>query len=326
MAVRVGIIGAGYVGGIHARILAADRRVQIVGVADVVSQRAEDLAHKVNARAFTSDQALLESGIDAVYVTTPNTRHKTPVLAALAQGIHVFCEKPMATSLDDARQILEAAHQSQAIYQVGHNRRFAPVYRFAREQIEAGFVPLSANVKMNRGELKNPAWVADRAITGGFLYESTLHLLDLIRWLMGDVAEVICRAESNVYPELDDFSMILTFTSGHHCVFSSCAHSTWAFPFERIELYGEHAQIITEEMEKVSCTLGLDQETNGRNYFQLPVPEKWGYRDEDQSFITSILEGRPPIVTAEDGYKAVELVEAAYRSARTGAAVKLPLA
>jgi myo-inositol 2-dehydrogenase/D-chiro-inositol 1-dehydrogenase len=270
--------------------------------------------------------ALLEAEVDAVYVCTPNTLHTEAVLAALHHGVHVFSEKPMATALSEARQILEATRTSRALYQVGHNRRFAPVYQFAKQQILAGFVPTSANVKMNRGELQNPPWVSDTRLTGGFLYESTVHLLDLLRWLMGEVVEVECRARANIYSELDDFVMLLTFASGQHGAFSSCAHTSWAFPFERVELYGDHAQIVTEEMERVMYSPGLGQASVRHDFFQLSMPEKWGYRAEDTRFVDAILAGKTPPVTAEDGYKAIELVAACYRSAQQdGARLRLPL-
>jgi myo-inositol 2-dehydrogenase / D-chiro-inositol 1-dehydrogenase len=324
MALEVGIIGAGYIGSVHAKNLMTDARVHILGVADVVRHKAEELALLVKGRPFPNAEALLDAGVEAVYVCTPNTLHTEAVLVALERNVHVFSEKPMATTLHEAQQILEAARTSRALYQIGHNRRFAPVYKFAKQKILEGFVPTSANVKMNRGELKHPSWVADTRVTGGFLYESTVHLLDMMRWLMGEIVDVECRARSSVYDELDDFVMVLTFASGQPCAFSSCAHASWAFPFERVELYGDHAQIVTEEMEKVAYVPGLGQAIVQHDFFQLAMPEKWGYREEDTLFVEAVLEGNPPLVTAEDGFKAIELVEACYRSAqRDGVRIRL---
>ena len=326
MVVTVGIIGAGYMGTVHAKNLIIDARVHILGVVDVVTPKADELARLVHGRTFPSAQALFEAGVGAVYVCTPNTLHTAAVLAALQRGVHVFSEKPMATTLHEAQQLLDAARTSRVLYQIGHNRRFAPVYKFARQKILAGFRPTSANVKMNRGELQQPPWVEDVRLTGGFLYESTVHLLDMMRWLMGDIVDVECRARSTFYNELDDFVMMLTFASGQHCVFSSCAHASWAFPFERIELYGDHAQIVTQEMEQVAYAPGLGQAIVRHDFFQVAVPDKWGYREEDTRFVDAIIEGTAPAVTAEDGYKAIELVEACYRSARRdGARIHLPL-
>jgi myo-inositol 2-dehydrogenase/D-chiro-inositol 1-dehydrogenase len=135
MMLKIGLVGAGYIGGVHARILAADERVKLVGFADVVEKRAQDLAHQFGGKAYTDYEQLLSSGIDAVYVTTPNTLHTPIVLSALARGIHVFCEKPMAITFEDAKRIREAARASKGLYQIGHNRRFAPVYQFAKEKI-----------------------------------------------------------------------------------------------------------------------------------------------------------------------------------------------
>jgi len=326
MALTLGIIGAGHMGTLHAKNLMADQRIRIVGVADVDQDRAEALAQLCQGRSFPSAQVLLEAGVEAVYVCTPNTLHTEAVLAALQRHVHVFSEKPMATTLSEARQVLEASRTSHACYQIGHNRRFAPVYTFAKQHIFAGFVPTSADIKMNRGELTNPPWVSNRRVTGGFLYESTIHLLDMLRWLMGEIVEVECRARSSVYNELDDFVMLFTCASGQYCAFSSCAHTSWAFPFERIELYGDHAQIVTEEMEKVTYTSGLGQPIVQHDFFQLSIPDKWGYRQADTLFVDAILAGTTPPVTAEDGYKAVELVEACYLSAQhEGEHIRLPL-
>ena len=325
MTVRIAIIGAGHMVCLHAKNLIRDGRVELVAIGDIVQDKAERAAAEYNCAACASIDEILALEPDAVYVTTPNALHTEPVLAALDRGIHVFSEKPMATDLKEARQILDAVERSGLVYQIGFNRRFAPVYQFVREQIAKGFVPFSANVKMNRGELQNPRWVGDPALTGGFLYESTIHILDMMRWLMGEVSEVVCRAESNIYGELDDFSAILTFESGHHAVLSSCAHSSWAFPFERIELYGEHAAIITEEMEKVTFSPGLEQELETRDYFQIPLVEKWGYVEEDRLFVDDLLgKGFPP-VKALDGFRAVELAEAMYRSGRSGESIRLPI-
>ena len=161
MILRVGIIGAGNMGRTHADILKNDEHVQIVGVTDVVPAKAQELAECVGGRVFPDVKTLFGADLDAVYVTTPNTRHVAAALAALERNIHVFSEKPMATSLEEAGQVLAAARASQAIYQVGHNRRFAPVYRYLKSQIEAGFPPYLANAKQNDGDWFNPPWITE---------------------------------------------------------------------------------------------------------------------------------------------------------------------
>ena len=326
MAVKVGILGAGYIGGVHARNLKRDERVQLVGIADIRPEAAQRLAGEIGTRPAPDLAALLHEGAQAVYVTTPNAHHVDPVLTALAAGVHVFSEKPMATALEGARQIASAAAGSTGIYQLGFNRRWAPAYAYVRELISRGELrPAMAHVKMNRGELQSPPWVSTTALTGGFLYESTIHLLDMCRFLLGEIVSVICQARTTAYQEPDGFAAILRGASGALVTFHSCAHATWIFPFERIELFGPHQAVVTEEMERVSVSPGLGREIATRNYFQLPMEEKWGYRLEDRKFLDAILEGHPPAVTSEDGLRATELVEGCYRSAREGVEVMLPL-
>ncbi|MBI1748953.1 MAG: Gfo/Idh/MocA family oxidoreductase [Acidobacteria bacterium] len=325
MEIRVGIIGAGSIAGTHARILAQNKRVRFSSVFDVVRERAGAFAETIGGQAAGSPEAVFEAS-DAVYITTPNAAHQDLAIAALERGIHVFSEKPMATSLNGARALLEAAERSRALYQIGHNRRFADVYKCTRRLLKEGAVAAySVHIKMNRGELKKPHWVADPKKTGGFLYETPIHLLDMARWLFGDVDSLTCLARSNVYHELDDFSILMTFVDGAHATFTSSAHASWLFPFERIEIFGDHTTIETMEMDKVRYSPGNEQESLMYDFTQKHWENRWGYVEENQRFIDAIVSGGQTPVTALDGYKSIELVEACYRSARQGERITLPL-
>lgn len=314
----IGIVGAGHMGSLHAKNLQQDERLRVNAVYDIDADRASRLAREIGARMVESEAALLDA-VEAVYITTPNRQHVQPTLCALSAGRHIFCEKPLATSLHEARQVLEASGQSGGCFQVGHNRRFAPAYRKVKTLIEQqGLSPHSVHSKMNRGELLNPAWVGDPAVTGGFLYETTIHLLDLLRWLFGEVERVVVHATSHEYPEIDDFSMLLGFRNGVHATLASSADASWHFPFERLEIFCHHATIETQEMERLVYTVGLDPEPVEQSFDQLERDHRWGYVQEDRAFVDAILGGRAASVTALDGYKAVELVDACYRAARTG--------
>ncbi len=319
---KIGIIGAGYIGGVHAAILARDERVQIAAVHDLVQEKAQHLANSFGAPTAESAQDLIES-CDAVYIATPNTKHTELAIAAAASGKHVFCEKPMATSLAEAQAVLEAAQESDAVFQVGHNRRFAPVYTTLKRLLTESHLPHSAHVKMNRGELLQPEWVGNPQITGGFLYETTIHMFDMMRFLFGEITMLHALGSSHEYPETDDFSVLIQFASGMHATFASSADASWLFPFERVEVFCHHSTFTTREMESLVYNEALDGRSIEQSMHQLPKEEKWGYLQEDKSFIVSITRGLPPAVTAEDGYKSVALVESCYRSIRTGEAVRL---
>lgn len=167
--VKVGIVGAGYAAGLHANILQEDERVEVVGIADLYIDKATQLADtlKGDVKAVNSLEELIELGVNTVYVTTPNTFHAEPVITCLNQNINVFCEKPMATTMEEADRILEAANNSKAVYNLGMNRRYAYVHKDIKEKIDSKELqPYAAHIKLNRGELLNPAWTANPEVTG----------------------------------------------------------------------------------------------------------------------------------------------------------------
>ncbi len=315
--IRVGIIGAGYIGTVHSQVLGRDARVKLAAVHDVREERALALSRSSGAAVARSPEEVIEA-CDAVYVTTPNTRHTELAVACAAAGKHVFCEKPMATSVEDAARVLAAAGASRAVFQVGHNRRFAPVYSALKRILTEESAPHSAHVKMNRGELINPEWVGDPVVTGGFLYETTIHMFDMMRFLFGEVAHLTALGSTHEYPETDDFSVLFGFESGVHATLCSSADASWLFPFERVEVFCHHQTIATREMEALVSSEGMEGKQVTLSTHQLTKEEKWGYLQEDRAFIDSILAQTPPPVTAHDGYKSVELVDACYRAVLTG--------
>ena len=316
----VGIIGAGYIGGVHAGILARDERVQLTAIHDVDHERAAKLARAHEAHVATTPTEVIER-CDAVYITTPNTQHVSLTLAALDAGKHVFCEKPLATNITDAQTVFEKAKNNQSLIQVGHNRRFAPVYSTLKQLLTETHTPHSAHVKMNRGELLNPVWTGDPSVTGGFLYETPIHLFDMMRFLFGEIESLVALGSRHEYKEIDDFSVLLKFASGFHATLATAADASWLFPFERVEVFCHHATLVTREMESLVISTNLQGHFTEQSMQQLPREEKWGYAQEDRAFIDAIVNRTPPLVTAFDGLMSVALVHAVYESVETGKAV-----
>ncbi|KXJ99887.1 MAG: inositol 2-dehydrogenase [Acidobacteria bacterium OLB17] len=318
--VKIGIIGTGYIGNVHGRIYSADDRAEVAALYDIVPEKAERTARSIGGRVCASREELLDN-CDAVLVCTPNRTHREIATAAVEAGKHVFCEKPFAIGIDDAKALFETAKASKGIFQVGHNRRFAPVYSTLKSLLSEDAAH-SAHIKMNRGELKNPVWTGDVSVTGGFLYETTIHLFDMIRYQFGEVSELAAYGSQHEYPELDEFSVIFKFANGSHCTFASSSDASWHFPFERIEVFCHHRTIMTEEMERILDSRGMDANFTTSTFHMAEKEERWGYKQEDAAFINSILTGEPPLVGAEDGFKSVELVESVYNAIRTGERVR----
>jgi len=159
-------------------------------------------------------------------------------------------------------------------------------------------------------------WTGDMNVTGGFLYETTIHLFDMVRFQFGEIGELIAYGSQHEYPELDEFSIIFKLKNGFHCTFASSSDASWHFPFERIEAFCHHRTIMTEEMERLLDSRGVDPNFETHSFHMVEKEERWGYVQEDKAFIDAILNGISPPVTALDGFKAVELVESVYRSIR----------
>jgi myo-inositol 2-dehydrogenase/D-chiro-inositol 1-dehydrogenase len=314
--VRIGIVGTGYIGNVHGRIYSRDDRAEIAALYDIIPERAEKTTRSIGGKVCSSREELLEI-CDAVLVCAPNKTHREIATAAVDAGKHVFCEKPFSIGVEDAQKLLDVAKGTEKVFQVGHNRRYAPVYA-GLKQLLAEDKPHSAHIKMNRGELKNPVWTGDVNVTGGFLYETTIHLFDMARFQFGEIAELVAYGSQHEYPELDEFSIIFKFKNDFHCTFASSSDASWHFPFERIEVFCHHRTIMTEEMERLLDSRGMDANFETQSFHMTEKEERWGYVQEDRAFIDSILSGTPPPVTAFDGFKSVELVESVYRSIRTG--------
>ena len=318
--VRIGIIGTGYIGNVHGRIHSRDDRVEIAALYDIVPERAEKASKSIGGKVCSTREELLENS-DAVLICSPNKTHKEIAAHALSSGKHVFCEKPFSIGISDAQELRDAANAGDGVFQVGHNRRFAPVYATLKELLSVDSAH-SAHIKMNRGELKNPSWTGDVNVTGGFLYETTIHLLDMLRFQFGEIEELVAYGSQHEYPELDEFSVIFKFKNGFHCTVASSSDASWHFPFERVEVFCHHRTIMTEEMERLLDSRGMNANFETRAFHMIEKEERWGYVQEDKAFIDAIVNGGEPPVTADDGFRSVELVESVYHAIRSGERVR----
>src|SRR5205807_2695658 len=140
---------------------------------------------------------------------------------------HVFSEKPMATTLEEARRIAARVRRSGRVYQMGFNRRFAPAYRFLRGEIAAGFTPYSAHAKITDGDMLTPSWYIDPALTGGFLYDCAVHMIDRGGWLVGPIRKVAARGGRSCYPDQDDIVLMLWCEGDRPAALTTCGHASW---------------------------------------------------------------------------------------------------
>ena len=304
--------------------------VEIMGLADDDRERGERMARQFNARRFESYEALLAAKPDGVVICSENNKHRPLAELAAAAGAHVLCEKPIGTTLEDAKAIVEACDRAKVKLMTAFPMRFSPPLLEVKARLDAGDLgQVYCFNATNQGELpkKLRDWFVDKTLAGGgAVMDHTVHLADIMRWYLGsEVVEVY--AQTNRIFHADEVEvetgglLMLTFANG---VFATidCSWSkppyypTWGGL--TFELVSERGSVIVDAF-KQNLTLY-------RHDLQRPAWAFWGSDANGAmiaDFVAAIRDDRPPGVSGMDGYRAVEVALAAYESARTGQPVRL---
>ncbi len=280
---RVGIIGAGAIAPVHAKVIARIEGARVAYVESRTRARAEAFALEHGAEVVDDVPTLVDRS-DAVLICAPGYVHAEYTLAALRAGKPVLCEKPGAISVEQAEQVVGAVERG-GVYQLGLNRRHAPIYRRVAGLLREGFGPTSYAARINRGELSRPSWVGDPSISGGYGFETVIHMIDLLRHLFGEVRDVEARLSRNVYQEPDDLTLLFEHANGVHGALTSCAHATWMPPFERVEVFGREGTLRTEELDRLCYRTGLGNETQRVDFEDLSEDVRWGFDAQLRIFI-----------------------------------------
>lgn len=330
---RIGIMSAAHVhADSYVHCLHALPKVELIGIADHDSERGQGFAEQHDIRLFESYDALLAEKPDGVIVCSENVRHREMTEMAAEAGVHVMCEKPLATTLEDARAMIEASEKADTGLMIAFPMRFSPAALEVKAALSRGDMGQVFCCKAtNQG--KNPdnirAWFSDPALAGGgAVMDHTVHVADMLRWYLGsEVVEVYAEIDNLFYKdevEADTAGLLmLTFENG---IFASLDCS-WSRP--------RYYPIWGNVKIDLICERGLLQ----TNYFiqnltvysherQRPQYQAWGTNSDllmVKEFVASIREERMPSVTGIAGLKATEVALAAYRSAEIHQPVTLPL-
>jgi predicted dehydrogenase len=358
--VRVGLIGAGLIGQTHSMMLrfvadCTEQSVRVASVADLSHAAAEKLAARwQGANAFESaEEIIADPSIDAVWICTPTAMHRQVCIAAARAGKHIFCEKPLAMTAAEAAEMAAAIKSSGVMSQVGLVLRFSPIYTVIKAMFEEASVGKLLSVTMRddqdfpiRGS-HNSAWRNDPSLTaGGTLIEHSVHDFDLLAWMFGPVASLYCRTRNvNGADGVEDFGATsLEFAGGFHGQLTSIWHRMIGRPSNRrLEVFAENlfAACDADMLGPITVQRGLaaKEETvpegevmarfterilRERPYLT-PIKDRLAipYAAEDATFIAALKGMCEPDPEFEAGVVAQRMVEAAYKSARTGAAVKI---
>lgn len=327
------MVGCGLIGRRRAETaLGAGDDVTVV--CDVVEEVARETAERVGAE-WTADWRTVvgDDRLDAVVVSTVN-RHLAEIsVAALDAGRHVLCEKPLGRSRDEATQIRDAALRSGRVLKTGFNHRHHPAIAQAHALLEAGAVGPVHAVRGAYGHGGRPGyeseWRADPELAGGGeLLDQGVHLIDLCRWFAGEVVEVAGAVATSYWPiaPLEDNAFALLHTADGAVASLHTSWTQWRNLF-RFEVFGTDGYLVVEGLGGSYGTErlvhGVRREQGGR-----PDERSWDYPDHDVSWAAewaelraAIAEGREPLGSGEDGYRAACVIDAIYESAAAGSRV-----
>lgn len=304
--IRAGVVGVGHLGYHHARNYAALDGVELVGVADPHEKNRLKAAEDFTVPAFSDAKGLIAAGVDAVSVVTPTIAHAAVVNELLQAGVHVLVEKPMATSVDEAETMVVLAKTHHCILQVGHIERFNGAVLAFSEAIKAPkFI-----------ECHRLSPFPGRGTDVSVVLDLMIHDLDIV--LAMEPSEVVSLDAVGVpvFSESEDIANVrLRFASG--CVANLTCSRVSLDRMRKIRIFESNAYLSTDYSAQEVMVYrkkpgALPPDANPMEHITiepLPVTKDEPLKLELQSFVRCVREGRAPVVTGEDGVKALKLAQ-----------------
>ena len=276
---KVGLLGAGRIGAMHAGGLAGDSRVEEILVGDADPQRAERVAAEVGGEAGSIED-ILDTRPDAVVIAASTPAHAPLILACVEAGIPAFCEKPIALGLDETVEVAEAVESSGAMLQIGFQRRFDAGYAEARRLVESGALGTVYSVRLATHD-PGPPPEEYVAASGGIFRDLHIHDFDVLRWLTGKEVDEVYAAGGVLgfdffarHGDVDTSAALITMRDGTIAVLTGGRHDPLGYDV-RAEIFGS----------KDSVAVGVDARTPLRSVeLGVPPPEKPAYPDFQERF------------------------------------------
>jgi len=326
---HVVLFGAGRIGRIHAANLVAHPGARLVGIVDLEESAAAGLARACATRPLDAAAAFADPTVTAIVIASPTDTHADLIEAAAAAGKAVLCEKPVDLDVERARRAVATAQRAGILLAIGFNRRFDPSFQALHAALAAGQIGVVETVLIiSRDPAPPPAEYVRRS--GGLFRDMTIHDLDLARWLLGEepqqvIAQGSCLVDAAISAagDIDTAAILLRTSSGRIAQISNSRRAAWGYD-QRIEVAGSTGLLQADNQHATTVTCA-----DARGYRRDPaLPfflERYAeaYRLELDAFLRR-LRGEPiPLVSGEDGVRALELADAAWRSLVAGSMVTL---
>ncbi len=343
-----GIIGTGMIAHFHAKAIQAMPGGRVVACFNQNPEKAQKFAEEYGCRACdTLDALLADTNVQIVTICTPSGAHRDPALAAASAGKHVVVEKPLEITLERCDDIIRACDQAGVRLCTIFPSRFSPANLALKQALDSGrfgrvtlgdtYVKWWRTQEYYDGGGWRGTWALDG---GGAFMNQAIHNVDLLSWLMGDVAEVTGFTQTLAHEriEVEDVGVAcLKFRSGAIGVMEAST-AAWPGLLKRTEIHGSRGTVIVEQDsilkwefadalpgdDELRQQLGASSATSGGAADPKAI-SFIGHQLQLQDFVAAIAENRPPRVDGAEGRKSVEIILALYAAARSGMTQKLPL-
>jgi myo-inositol 2-dehydrogenase/D-chiro-inositol 1-dehydrogenase len=326
------LVGAGFIGPVHAANIAARSDARLTWVVDLNEAAGSALAQKHGARATAKlDEALRDPSVGAVLICTPPRTHAAIIERAARAGKAIFCEKPVDLDISRVEACARVVAQTRVPFHVGFNRRYDPSHRALHEAIRDGEIGRAEMLVLSSRdpEISPPDYVA--AMPYGIFYDTMIHDFDMVRWLTADepvevVARTACMLDEKDNPHRDpDTAMVMLRMAGGALVHVNASFRAVYGYDQRIEAFGEKGMLVSRNHQPTGLERydrsGIRQDPLLRFFIERYAES---YVREIADFIDAVGNRRATSIPLEDGRRALACADAAVESAKTGRAVTLP--
>ncbi|KIL43399.1 hypothetical protein KP77_31050 [Jeotgalibacillus alimentarius] len=336
---KVGVVGAGSIAKHrHLAEYAANDNVEIVAICDINEERAKEMAKKFGAaQTFTDYKDLVKQDLDAVSVCTPNYLHAPVSIAALEAGKHVLCEKPMATSEQEADDMIAAADKAGKLLMIGHNQRFVASHQKAKEWLASGELGKVYSFRTAFGHPGPEGWSADGKDSWFFKKDEAfigamgdlgVHKTDLIRYILGEeMTEVAAMVETSAKENTDvDDNAVLVLKSESGIIGTLAASWSYVAEDNATVIYAEKGVLRLEDDPEYSVVLQKADGTKEElSLGKIQSNDEGGQVSTGviDHFVDSILSGKQPLIDGEEGKRSLKIILGALESNKSKQIVKL---
>lgn len=329
---RIALFGAGRIGQVHAKNVAASEAAHLAWVVDVDREAAQAVAERYGAHATTEAQRVFDDdAVDAVIIASPTPTHVELIGKAAAANKAIFCEKPIDLDLDRVDDALEVVERQQVPFFVGFNRRFDPSFSRLKAQLATGRIGRLEVLTITSRD-PSPPTMDYLARSGGLFADMMIHDFDMARWLLGEEpVEIFATASTLVDPaiaelgDVDTALVTLRTDSGALCQISNSRRAAYGYD-QRVEAHGAAGMLIAENAA-TNTVLRFTEAGQQRDPAPRFFVERYAeaYRAELEHFLFAVrTDGFPLLTGPEDGRQALVLAHAAHEAMSRRRAVPVP--